>query len=97
MIRIVRKRTALALAAAISAAAPVAPAAAQDAVGDWVGPLQVTPEVRLPLIVHIERDEAGALGGTMDSPTQGVRGLPLDGIAAEAGTLAFEVPSIDGR
>ncbi len=90
------KRTAFALAAAL-AAAPAAPAAAQDAVGDWVGPLQVTPEVRLPLIVHIARDEAGTLGGTMDSPTQGARGMALAGIAAEAGTLAFEVPSIDGR
>ncbi len=89
------KRTAFTLAAAL-AAAPVAHAAAQDAVGNWVGPLQVTPDVRLPLIVHIERDEAGTLGGTMDSPTQGVRGMPLDGVAAEAGSLSFEVPSIGG-
>lgn len=97
MIDIIGKRIALALAAVVFVAALAAPAVAQDAVGDWVGPLQVTPDVRLPLRVHIARDETGVLTGTMDSPTQGAMGMPLAGIAAEAGSLAFDVPSVGGR
>ena len=79
-----------------SALAASAPAAAQDAAGNWVGVLEVSPEIRLPLIVHIERGEAGAVTGTMDSPTQGVRGLPLTEIATDAGKLDFAVPAIGG-
>lgn len=97
MIRTIGKRTSLAFAAAVSVATLAAPAAAQDAVGDWVGPLQVTADVRLPLRVHIRRDEAGALTGTMDSPAQGVMGMALAAITAEPGSLAFDVPSIGGR
>ena len=35
------------------------PAAAQDAEGDWFGVLQVSDTVRLPLLVHLARDDAG--------------------------------------
>ena len=71
-------------------------AMAQEVVGDWAGRLEVAPGSRLPLVVHIKRDEAGALSGTLDSPAQNVRGLPLAGIKSEAGSLAFSVPSIGG-
>ena len=88
-----KPQTVLALAMAISATAP---AFAQEAAGDWVGVLQVTPETRLPLLVHIKRDGSGALSGTMDSPLQGAMGLPLAEVKVEAGTLTFTAPSIAG-
>lgn len=94
--RIVTKNMPLALAAACSALAIAAPAAAQEAVGDSVGAIEVTPGNRLPLLVHIKRDATGALGGTMDSPTQGAQGLPLAEIVAEGERFGFAVPSIGG-
>jgi len=74
----------------------MAPAAAQEAAGDWVGPLEIAPGNRVPLLVHIKRDEAGVLSGTMDSPVQGVVGLALAGVAVETGSLAFTVPVVGG-
>ncbi|MCY1054833.1 serine hydrolase [Nannocystis sp. SCPEA4] len=73
-----------------------APAKAQEAVGVWVGIIEPAPGARLPLVVHIKRDDAGALIGTMDSPAQGVQGLPLAEIAVEAESLAFTVPPVGG-
>ena len=75
---------------------PAAALAAPEATGDWAGVLEPAPGTRLPLVVHVRRDDAGALGGTMDSPTQGVSGLPLAGIAREGESLAFTVPAIGG-
>ncbi|MEO6388505.1 MAG: serine hydrolase [Croceibacterium sp.] len=73
-----------------------APAAAQEAVGNWAGVLEVTESVKLPLVVHILRDDSGAVTGTMDSPTQGAIGLPLAAIVTAPGTLMFTVPTIQG-
>lgn len=79
-----------------AAVAISAPAAAQNAPGDWVGVLEVTETVKLPLVVHVRQDDAGALSGTMDSPAQGAMGLPLAEIAASPGQLAFKVPVVAG-
>ena len=84
------------LLAAFSILATAAPVAAQEAAGNWVGPLEIEPGTQVPLVVHIKRDDAGALTGTLDSPLQGKQGLPLAGINAEAGRLAFTVPGIGG-
>ena len=73
-----------------------APAAAQEAAGDWVGVLDVGRERRLPLVVHIKRDDAGALTGTMDSPAQGATALPLAEIAARADGWRSRFPSVAG-
>ena len=84
------------LGSVLAAMAAAAPLAAQEAAGDWVGPLEVAPGTRIPLVVHIKRDDAGTLGGTMDSPAQSVRDLQLAEVVAEAGSLAFTVPAIGG-
>lgn len=85
----------LPLAAIIAIAAP---AAAQEAIGDWRGVLEVSEAARLPLAVHIARSEAGGeLIGTLDSPSQGAFGITLADIAIDGGGLSFTVPSIGGR
>jgi len=89
----VQRLSTLLAAAAATIAVPVA---AQDAEGDWFGVLQVTESTRLPLLVHIAQDDAGVLTGTMDSPAQGARGIPLAEIALVEGRLTFKVPSIVG-
>ncbi len=94
--RSIKKRALLALAAALSAATIAAPAAAQEAAGNWFGILEPVPGTQLPLVIHIKRDDAGALGGTMDSPAQGAQGIPLAEIKAEAGSLTFTVPVVSG-
>ena len=78
----------------IAAIAIAAPASAQEAAGNWVGVLEPVPGAQLPLVLHIARDEAGALSGTLDSPAQGVKGLPLAEVTAGAGRLSFTLPSI---
>ena len=47
--------------------------AANDPRGHWQGPLQ-----GLKLVLHVDRDSAGALHGTLDSPDQGALGLKID-------------------
>jgi CubicO group peptidase (beta-lactamase class C family) len=91
---IIMKAPLLALLAAGSVLASAA--AAQEAAGDWFGAIEVTPGSRLPLLVHIRRDAAGALGGTLDSPTQGVMGLPLAAVALQGAHLTFTVPAVGG-
>ncbi|MES2442478.1 MAG: serine hydrolase [Pseudomonadota bacterium] len=91
------KRILLGLAGALAAMALAAPATAQEAAGNWAGTLEPAPGARLPLVLHIKRDDAGTLSGTLDSPAQGVEGLPLAAITAEAGSLAFTVPPVGGR
>ena len=88
------KRLALGLGTAFAAVAIVAPAAAQEAAGNWVGSIEIAPGSQVPLVLHLKRDEAGVLGGTVDSPAQGVKGLQLAEVKAEAGSLSFAVPSI---
>jgi CubicO group peptidase (beta-lactamase class C family) len=86
----------LATLLAAAAVTIAAPAMAQDAAGDWLGILEVSAQARLPLVIHLKHDDAGALSGTLDSPAQGVRGLPLAEIAAAEGRLAFTLPAIGG-
>jgi len=93
----VMKQTVLALVAAFATVAIVVPAAAQEAAGDWVGVVEIARGNHLPLLVHIKRDNAGILSGTMDSPAQGAHGLPLAEIAARNVRLTFAVPSIGGN
>jgi serine-type D-Ala-D-Ala carboxypeptidase/endopeptidase len=93
----VMKRTLLAVLIACSTVAIAAPAAAQEAAGDWAGILEPTPGTRVPLIVHIARGKAGTLSGTLDCPAQRVAGLALAQLTADAGRLAFTVPGVGGR
>jgi D-alanyl-D-alanine-carboxypeptidase/D-alanyl-D-alanine-endopeptidase len=74
-----------------------APAYAQDAVGDWRGVLKVSEAVSLPVVIHLRRDDAGTWSGTMDSPSQGAAGIPLEDIVAAEGRLGFKVPLVSGE
>lgn len=70
------------------------PAASPE--GSWAGVLQQA-ELRLRLGVNITRDAAGRLAGTLDSVDQGARGIPLDGVHFERGTLRFELKQLGCR
>ena len=56
--------------------------------GAWSGKINVQG-MELPVVFHIEED-----GATMDSPAQGVKGIPAESSLSEMGRLVIKVPSI---
>ena len=77
--------------AMLPAAAQNAPAAAELA-GEWSGSISGT----LPLVLHVSADASGTLTATMDSPSQGVNGLPAANTKLTGSTFSFEVPLVKG-
>src|SRR5680860_852379 len=66
--------------------------AAQE--GDWGGALD-TGIVELRLVFHIEAAEDGYTA-TMDSPDQGVEGIPVEIVHIEGDSVRLEIPAIMG-
>jgi pimeloyl-ACP methyl ester carboxylesterase len=69
------------------------PCLAQGAAGDWQGTLKSGVELRL--VLHITAGPSG-LTGTMDSPDQGARGIPLTAVALTGTVLTFSMPVASG-
>lgn len=85
----------LALMIAIAAAAP---AAAQQAIGDWRGTLAPAPGATLRIAIHIQPAQEGTgLVGSLDSLDQGAMGIALAAIAMTGDRLTFTVPAVGGR
>lgn len=66
-----------------------------DVKGIWEGKLQAGVELRI--LFHISMSEDGSLSATMDSPDQGVKGIPVEKVTLEGNTLVIEMPSVGGR
>ncbi|RYJ45624.1 alpha/beta hydrolase family protein [Flavobacterium beibuense] len=64
---------------------------AQDITGTWNGLLKV-PGTTVRLVINITQTETG-YSATMDSPDQGVTGIPVTTISFENNTLAFAIPA----
>jgi pimeloyl-ACP methyl ester carboxylesterase len=64
-------------------------------IGKWHGKLQVSG-VELRLVFNIEKADAEAYSGTMDSPDQGASSIPLSGVKIDGNKIMFEVKSIGG-
>jgi fermentation-respiration switch protein FrsA (DUF1100 family) len=62
---------------------------AQDITGDWNGALQVQG-IQLRLVFHISKSDTG-LTATMDSPDQGVKGIPVPTTTFIDGHLHIEL------
>ncbi|WP_247672745.1 S9 family peptidase [Aquimarina sp. MMG016] len=60
---------------------------AQEVIGTWKGKLSVQGN-EIPLAFHIEEKD-GALSATMDSPSQGATGIPLDKAVFENNQLTL--------
>lgn len=67
---------------------------AQKVEGDWQAVVKDGP-VELRVVLHVRKDETGALKGTLDSPDQGVMGTPLSSISFKDSVLKFEISSSD--
>ena len=70
------------------------PAKPSDIDGDWLGTLD-TGMGKLRLVLHITNTEDG-LTATMDSPDQGVNGIPVNSITRTGGEFKFDMKSIGG-
>jgi uncharacterized protein len=71
-------------------------AQAQEPQGDWQGAL-VLPGAQLRVVVHIQKSADGRYAGSLDSPDQAAKGIPIADVAVDGQTLTFKVPALQGR
>jgi pimeloyl-ACP methyl ester carboxylesterase len=64
--------------------------------GDWHGILK-TGAMELRLVFHLKQKPDGGYEGTMDSPDQGAKGIPLSEVRVEGRKLTLRVESIQGE
>jgi fermentation-respiration switch protein FrsA (DUF1100 family) len=79
-------------------AAPVhapKPAKPSDIDGAWIGTLEVGAGIKLRIVFHIVNTESG-LVTTMDSPDQGMNGLPTTKTTRDGTKLKIDVEKISG-
>ncbi len=63
--------------------------------GIWDGTLKV-PGAELRVLFKIRREEDGSLSATMDSVTQGVKGIPVSSVRQEGRRVVLESKAISG-
>lgn len=71
------------------------PADTAQLTGDWLGTLSIG-NTDLRVVFHLQTDSEGGLTGTMDSPDQGAKGIPIGRVLVTDDTLRLRVPSIAG-
>jgi hypothetical protein len=75
-------------------------AAVPAVVGDWQGSLNAGGG-SLKAVFHISQDQDGSFTGTMDSPDQGVAGIPMSTVSFKAPDVHLEIArygaSYDGK
>lgn len=65
---------------------------AQTIAGDWHGTLEFSG-MKLRLIFHVEGSD-GNYSGTMDSPDQGAKGIPVETITLEGQDVEIKLPNL---
>jgi pimeloyl-ACP methyl ester carboxylesterase len=63
----------------------------------WEGKLAVQAGLEMRLVLHVVKAEKGAWTATFDSPDQGAKGLKVDSVAIEKGTLKFTMKGISAE
>jgi pimeloyl-ACP methyl ester carboxylesterase len=81
----------LGLSAAGMARANEKAAAGRGLVGSWEGPLKVTPQIELRIILEVEKSKSGSLTAKLASPDEGLKDLPIASIALEADVVTFDL------
>ena len=71
------------------------PADQQDIQGIWQGVIEVSG-TKLRLVINISSEQNSTLTATLDSPDQGVTGIPIDKVTFQNDNLNLEVQSIHG-
>lgn len=68
----------------------------RDIKGIWMGNLTVPGGLQLRMVFNISTDPDGSINVSMDSPDQGVNGIPVDTVSYKDGNLSLDVKSIRG-
>ena len=76
--------------------APPSPAVSKELEGDWEGTISVPDGQSRPVIIHFKNQPDHTVEGTIESPSQGVQGIPLKGIAQKGAVVEFEVLAVGG-
>jgi hypothetical protein len=77
--------------------APPSPAVSKELEGDWEGTISVPDGQSRSVIIHFKNQPDHTAEGTIESPSQGVQGIPLKGIAQKGVVVEFEVLAVGGR
>jgi len=67
----------------------------EQMVGSWEGNLTFN-SITLRMVFHLEQNEGGILGGTMDSPDQGATGISISEVKIDSNTVKISIGSIGG-
>jgi hypothetical protein len=68
---------------------PASKQAAQKLSGKWLGAINAQG-ASIPINLTISKNAQGAAAGTLDSPDQGLKGIPLSGLKYQDGKFHFE-------
>lgn len=68
----------------------------RDVEGIWMGNLTVPGGLELRIVFNISTNPDGSINASMDSPDQGVSGIPVESVSYKAGNLNLGVKSIGG-
>ena len=71
--------------------APPSPAVSKELEGDWEGALSLPDGQSIPLAFHFKNQPDQTVEATIDSPSQGARGLPLKAVAQKGAVVEFAV------
>ncbi len=72
-----------------------APLNPEQLTGSWEGNLTFN-SISLRMVFHLEQNEVGILGGTMDSPDQGATGISISEVKIDSNTIIISIRSIGG-
>lgn len=82
--------------AAVRADEPAAKPETRGLAGAWTGVLDVTPQVKLRIVLTVQEAKDGALKAKFASPDQGPTQFDADPITRSGDTLSFSVKQIGG-
>lgn len=68
----------------------------KDVSGIWTGKLQLPNTVKLTVVFHIQKDEAGKYVTTMDSPDQGAKGIQTESTTVDHDSILIKIPVVKG-
>ena len=72
------------------------PAVSKELEGDWEGTISVPNGQNRPVIIHFKNLPDQTVEATIESPTQGVQGLPLKGVVQKGAVVEFAVLAAGG-
>ena len=72
------------------------PAVSKELEGDWEGALSLPNGQSRAVVIHFKNQPDQTVEATIDSPSQGVQGLPLKEVAQKGAVVEFAVQAVGG-